>query len=307
MLAHFSQECVISATYEPKRPSRVTCGRLALSLLPCSLYALLMASFAKDRWTSGADYDRWMGRWSRLLAHEFLNWLQLPSGLRWIDVCCGSGMLTEAIVERNAPARVVGIDASPHQVDFARQHRACENVTFDLGNAVSLTFSDATFDLAVSGLGLNFIPDPAKGLEEFARVTRHGGTVAIYVWDYERGALFLREFWDAASAVDPEAAASDQARRFPMCTEAGLRNLFKQAGLKRVTSRALDIVTHFTDFNDYWEPLLTGQGSAPNYLATRDSQMQSRIRERLRTVLPANREGAIELSARAWAIRGYRS
>ena len=124
-----------------------------------------MASFAKDRWTSGADYDRWMGRWSRLLAHEFLNWLQLPSGLRWIDVCCGSGMLTEAIVERNTPAGVVGIDASPHQVDFARQHRACENVTFDVGNAVSLTFLDATFDVAVSGLGLNFIPEPAKGLE----------------------------------------------------------------------------------------------------------------------------------------------
>jgi hypothetical protein len=127
------------------------------------------------------------------------------------------------------------------------------------------------------------------------------------VWDYEQGARFLREFWDAAAAVDPDAAASDQARRFPMCTESGLRDLFERAGFNCVTSHALDIVTHFTDFNDYWEPLLTGQGSAPNYLATRDPGTQTRIRERLRTILPANREGAIDLPARAWAIRGLRS
>jgi SAM-dependent methyltransferase len=260
-----------------------------------------------DRWTSGADYERWMGRWSRLLAHEFLKWLNLPGNLRWIDVCCGSGVLSEAIAECNAPASIVGVDVSPEQINFARQHRGRENVTFEIANAMSLPFGDASFDVAVCGFGLNYLPNPSKGLAEFQRVIRPGGVVAIYVWDYEQGAKFLREFWDAAAAIDGEATAFDQARRFPMCTAAGLGALFTQTKLELVTTQALDIVTRFTSFDDYWDPLLSGQGSAPGYLATRAPQIQTKIRERLRTVLPVNGEGAIELPARAWAIRGRRS
>jgi SAM-dependent methyltransferase len=257
----------------------------------------------RDRWSSGADYDQWMGRWSRLLAQEFLNWLQLPAGLRCIDVCCGSGVVTEAIAEHNAPASIVGVDVSPEQINFARQHRAHPNVTFETADAMALPFADASFDVAVCGLGLNYIPSPEQGLKEFCRVTRAGGTVAVYLWDYIDGARFLREFWDAALAIDGEAAAFDQARRFPMCTQEGLRGLFERAKLEDVVQHALDVVTRFTSFDDYWEPLLTGQGSAPNYLATRDQPTKTAIRERLRAVLPTNAEGAIELPARAWAIR----
>jgi SAM-dependent methyltransferase len=256
-----------------------------------------------DRWTSGAHYDQWMGRWSRLLAQEFLYWLDLPAGLRWLDVCCGSGMVTEAIVERYAPAGIVGVDASPDQIRFARQQRAFPNVTFEIADAMALPFPDSSLDVAVCGLGLNFLPSPARALEEFRRVTRPGGTIAVYVWDYAEGARFLREFWDAAIAIDREAATFDQARRFPMCTQQGLRELFEQAKLKDLTVHALDVVTRFTSFDDYWQPLLTGQGSAPNYLATRDQQIQTAIREQLKSVLPADAHGAIELPARAWAIR----
>jgi SAM-dependent methyltransferase len=256
-----------------------------------------------DRWTSGADYDQWMGRWSRLLAQEFLKWLNLPAGLRWLDVCCGSGIVTQAIVERNAPASIVGVDASSDQISFARQHRAHPNVTFETADAMALPFPKATFDVAVCGLGLNFIPSPDRALKEFRRVIRPGGTVAIYVWDYAHGARFLREFWDAATAIDPEAATFDQARRFPMCTQKGLRSLFEREKLEDLTPHALEVVTHFATFDDYWAPLLTGQGSAPNYLAARDKKIQAAIRERLRAVLPTNAQGAIELPARAWAIR----
>ncbi len=259
-----------------------------------------------DRWTSGAHYDRWMGRWSRLLAQVFLKWLDDPAGLRWIDVCCGSGMITEAIVERNAPASVVGVDASTEQIGFARQHRGHPNVIFETADAMALPFPDASFDVAVCGLGLNFIPSPGRALEEFCRVTRSGGTIAVYVWDYAHGAKFLREFWDAAIAIDGEAPTFDQARRFPMCTQEGLRSLFEQAKLEDLSLQALDVVTRFASFDDYWEPFLIGQGSAPNYLATRDQQIQTAIRERLRAVLPTNDQGAIELPARAWAIRARR-
>ncbi len=259
-----------------------------------------------DKWTSGADYEQWMGRWSRLLAREFLKWLNLPAGLRWIDVCSGSGIVTQAIVERNAPASIVGVDASSEQISFARRHRACPNVTFETADAMSLPFPDSTFDVAVCGLGLNFISSPDRALKEFCRVIRPGGTVAIYVWDYAHGARFLREFWDAATATDPEAATFDQARRFPMCTPEWLRSPFEQAKLEDLTSHALEIVTCFGSFDDYWEPLLTGQGSAPNYLAAQDKKIQAAIREHLRSALPANAHGEIELPARAWAIRARR-
>jgi SAM-dependent methyltransferase len=260
-----------------------------------------------DRWTSGADYDRWMGRWSLLLAHEFLSWLNVPPGLDWLDVCCGSGVVTQTIIESASPRSVRGIDFSPAQINFARQKCALPNVTFEVGDAMAMLFPDASFDIAVSGLGFNYIPDPARGLSEIIRVLRPGGTVALYVWDYAGGARFLREFWDAALAVDPEAVAHDKASRFPGCAPSGLTDSFQRANLRDATTHPLEIVTRFASFNDYWEPLLTGQGSAPNYLASRNQGIQNAIRERLRTSLPHNAQGAIELPARAWAIRGRRS
>jgi SAM-dependent methyltransferase len=265
---------------------------------------MMMQSTKMDRWTSGADYDQWMGRWSHLLAQEFLKWLDVSPGLRWLDVCCGSGVVTETIVELKAPASVVGLDASADQISFARQHRAHPGVVFETGDAMALPFPDSSFDVAVCGLGLNFTPNPSRVLDELRRVVCPGGTVAIYVWDYASGARFLREFWDAAIAVDSEAARFDQAQRFPMCTEEGLRSLFEAAKLEYLDLRDLEVVTRFTSFDDYWEPLLTGQGSAPNYLAVRDEITRAAIRECLRAKLPTDAQGAIELPARAWAIRG---
>ena len=238
------------------------------------------------------------------MALMFLEWLEVSPGRRWLDVCCGSGVVTEAIVEAAAPVTVVGVDASADQISFARQHRAHPRVVFETGDAMALPFADSNFDVAVCGLGLNFTPNPSRVLDELHRVVCPSGTVAVYVWDYASGARFLREFWDAAIALDSEAATFDQAQRFPMCTEDGLRTLFEAAKLEHLAVRVLEVVTRFTSFDDYWEPLLTGQGSAPSYLATRDAQIQTAIRERLRTTLPTNRQGAIELPARAWAIRG---
>ncbi len=180
-----------------------------------------------DKWTSGAAYDQWMGHWSRLLTDEFLNWLSLPPNLRWLDVCCGSGVFTEAIIERFAPAGIAGIDASLQQIEFAREHRAQPGVNFEIADAMALPFAETTFDLAVCGLGLNFIPEPERALEEMRRVTVPEGVIAVYVWDYAEGARFLRQFWDAAVAVDREALAYDQARRFPLCNPRSTPEAFR--------------------------------------------------------------------------------
>ena len=169
---------------------------------------------------------------------------------------------------------------------------------------MALPFAEASFDVAVCGLGLNYVPDPERALLEMRRVTIPGAVIAVYLWDYAEGARFLREFWDAATAVDREALTYDQAKRFPLCNPNELRKLFEGVRLEQVKVRALDIATRFTSFDDYWQPLLTGQGSAPTYLATRDERTQKSIRERLRDSLTTDSEGAIELPARAWAVCG---
>jgi ubiquinone/menaquinone biosynthesis C-methylase UbiE len=256
-----------------------------------------------DKWTSGPAYETWMGRWSQLLADDFLDWLSAPPGARWLDVCCGTGILSQTIVQRCSPASVQGVDAAPTQIAFAREHRAQAELSFDVADAMALPFEDCSFDVAVSGLGLNFIPDPIRALGEMKRVTHPGGTIAAYVCDYQEGARFVREFWDAALELDPEALSFDQGRRFAFCTPEGLRKLFEAASLDQITVRALEIETCFSSFDDYWEPFLKGQGSAPHYLATRDEPVQAAIRERLRASLAADANGAITLPARAWAVR----
>ncbi|HUI53076.1 MAG TPA: class I SAM-dependent methyltransferase, partial [Terriglobales bacterium] len=205
-----------------------------------------------------------------------------------------------------SPASVVGVDASPGQIAFASEQNARTELTFTVANALALPFEDECFGVAVCCLGLNFIPQPEQALREMRRVTRRGGTVAAYVWDYAQGARFLREFWDAATAVDPEAAAFDQARRFPLCAPDALRKIFETVKLESVVLTSLNVVTRFASFDDYWQPFSNGQGSAPNYLATRDDRTRSAIRERLRTSLRPDTDGAIALPARAWAVRAQR-
>jgi len=259
-----------------------------------------------DKWTSGAAYEVWMGRWSRLLAHEFLKWLSIPARARWLDVCCGSGIVSRSIAESCSPTNVFGVDASREQIAFASEQHTQPELTFAVADALALPFEDDRFDVAICCLGLNFIPHPDQALREMRRVTRGGGAVAAYVWDYAQGARFLREFWDAAIAVDPEAASFDQARRFPLCAPDALRKIFETVKLESVALTSLNIVTRFASFDDYWRPLSSGQGSAPNYLATRNDHTRSAIRDRLRTSLPADVDGAIALPASAWAVRAQR-
>ncbi len=260
----------------------------------------------KDKWTSGQAYEIWMARWSSLLAPQFLDWLNIPPGARWLDLCCGTGILSQAIAARFHPAHVLGLDRAAVQIDFARQHRAAPSIEYQVGDAVTLPIEDSSFDTCVSGLGLNFVSDPAKALSELRRVTRPGGIVAAYVWEYSGQVRFLREFWDAAAAVDPSAAEFDQGRRFPICTTQGLRDAFLQAGLQDISQRPLDIQMRFENFDAYWQPFLLGQGSAPVYLASRSASVRDAIRERLRAVLPVNSDGSIILNARALAIRSSR-
>jgi SAM-dependent methyltransferase len=266
-----------------------------------------MASRPADVWAIGAAYEPFVGRWSRLVARQFLAWLEIRPERRWLDVGCGTGILSRTILEVAAPREVVGVDPAEGFLTYARGEISDARAHFESGDARNLPFEAEAFDAVVSGLVLNFVADPAQGLREMTRVTRTSGTLAAYVWDYADQMQMLRYFWDAAGALDPTAVELDEGRRFPMCQPEALEALFNSAGLQGVAVRALEVATTFSDFDDYWSPFLGGQGPAPSYVMSLDEDRRQALRERLRTRLPVAADGSIPLAARAWAVRGYKT
>jgi SAM-dependent methyltransferase len=258
-------------------------------------------------WGSGNAYEPYVGRWSRPVAREFLAWLAVPSGGRWLDVGCGTGALSETILSVASPDEISGIDPSPEFIAFARDRVKDPRVRFDIGDAQALRADSATFDAAVAGLVLNFVPEPGKAVAEMARVTRPGGTVAAYVWDYAEGMQMMRHFWDAAGALDPEARELDEGRQFPLCNPEPLADLFRRKGLGEVEVRAIEVPTVFRDFDDYWSPFLGGKAPAPAYAMSVSQERRAELRDRIRANLPTNAEGEHHLTARAWAARGIRN
>ena len=256
-----------------------------------------------DVWASGDAYEPYVGRWSRLVAREFLRWLEQPADLRWLDVGSGTGALSQAILAWASPGEVVGVDQSREYVAYARERVADPRVHFRVGDAQALPFPSPEFDVAVSGLVLNFIPAQARALAEMRRAVKPNGALAIYVWDYAGEMQLMRYFWDAAVALNPAARDLDEGQRFVTCRPEPLIALFEQVGLRCVEVRAIDVPTVFRSFDDYWTPFLGGQAPAPGYCMSLSEADRETLRDNLRARLPARPDGSIHLSARAWAAR----
>jgi SAM-dependent methyltransferase len=259
-----------------------------------------------DTWECGEAYEAYVGRWSRLVAPDFLGWLGVQSRSRWLDVGCGTGVLTQAILDQAAPVEVVAVDPSSGFIAHARKAVTDPRVRFESGDARSLPLDSGIFDVVVAGLVLNFVPEPDQGVAEMRRTARPGGLVGSYVWDYDGKMQFIRHFWDAAVEIDPNAARLDQGHRFPLCNPDQLTKLFARAGLQRIETKAIDIPTIFRDFDDYWLPFLGGQGSAPSYVKSLSEAQRSALCDRLQERLPIESDGSIHLIARAWAVKGFR-
>jgi SAM-dependent methyltransferase len=259
-----------------------------------------------DNWSDGSAYESYVGRWSRPVAREFITWLDLPPKQRWLDVGCGTGALLGTILSLADPSSAKGIDPAPAYLAVARKNTTDPRAEFAEGAAQAIPEPSSSYDAAVSGLVLNFAPEPLDAAKEMARVVRPGGTVAVYVWDYAGEMELLRYFWDAATAVDPQAVLLDEGNRFPICNSEALASCFAEAGLGEIETRAIDVQTVFRDFDDYWSPFLGGQGSAPSYVASLSPDRRGQVRDHLRTALPFQLDGSIRLIARAWAVRGIR-
>lgn len=268
---------------------------------PTSQYSGAMIDGAvRDNWEVGDAYERFIGRWSSLVAVKFLAWLDLPGGLRWVDVGCGTGALSEAILDTQNPTSLDGVEPSPGFIRAATQ-RLGDRATLHQAPAEELPLTDGSADVVVSGLVLNFIPDLTTALAEMKRVAL-GGIVGAYVWDYSGGMDMLRLFWEAADEVDP-GAGIDEGRRFPLCRPGALLAAFSNAGLDDPEVIPLQIATPFANFDALWTPFTGGQGAGPSYLVSLDPKKQAVLKESMRDRIQPDTDGSISLFARAWAIR----
>ncbi|MCL6538806.1 MAG: methyltransferase domain-containing protein [Acidothermus sp.] len=256
-----------------------------------------------EAWTRGDAYERYVGRWSRLIADQFVPALQIPPARLWLDVGCGTGALSSAVIAASAPRGLVGVDFSEAYLAFARDHIPKAAASFVVADAHELPFRDGAFDVVVSGLCLNFLASPQRALAEFVRVATPGATIAVYVWDYAAGMQPIRIFWDAATTLDPTARSLDEAIRFPLATPSALRRLFTEVGCFAVEIWEISAPARFRDFDDYWRPFEEGQGPAPGYVARLAESDRALLRETLRARLEVGADGAIDLVAGAWAVR----
>jgi SAM-dependent methyltransferase len=252
------------------------------------------------RFDDGAAYEQMMGKWSRLAGEIFLDWLAPLPGWRWIDIGCGNGAFTELIVERCAPSEVAALDPSPAQLAFARSRPAARLARFQQGDAMALSYADGSFDAAVMALVIFFIPDPAKGVAEMARVVCPGGTVATYAWDMLGGGLPHEPLHAEmrAMGVTPPRPPSSGASRMQ-----ALRDLWTGAGLDAIATKEIVVQRTFASFDDFWTTSLLGSSVGPSIAAMAAGDVEQ-LKTRVRARLPADATGRIAYSARANAIKG---
>jgi SAM-dependent methyltransferase len=252
------------------------------------------------------QYEQMMGRWSRVLARQFIAFAGLRDGEAVIDVGCGTGCLTYELLAAANDVSITAIDYSPVYLAAARAHSAAKAVTFKEADAATLPVADASFDRALSLLVLQFVPEAARAIAEMRRVVRPGGTVAAAVWDMRGGFLMQRLFWDAMACAVPSGEAG-RARAYsrPMTSNGELLAAFNAAGLRDAADTSLTIPMNYSSFDDLWAPIAGGEGPMGAYLV----QLSSEERERGTTAVRRAYEGGApdgprSFTASAWACRG---
>ena len=255
----------------------------------------------------GADkYDSFMGRWSRRLAPLFLDFAGLAAGERVLDVGCGTGSLTFALASRANVASVEAIDYEQQFVEAARQRNTDPRINIQKGDACNLQFTDGRFDRALSMLVLHFVSDPERAVAEMRRVVRPGGVAAATVWDNFGGQPASRMFWDTVAAIEPLAIDRRNAGLMRPTTRPGeLASAFTRIGFIDVAETTLAIRMEFANFDDYWIPMMTGQGTHAAFLESLPEATRQQIVTAVRTgYLCGQPDGPRSFTSVAWAVRG---
>jgi ubiquinone/menaquinone biosynthesis C-methylase UbiE len=249
----------------------------------------------------GQAYERLMGRWSQIVGRQFLDWLGQPKGLRWLDVGCGNGAFTEVLIERCAPASVAAIDPSEGQIAFARSRPGAKLAEFRVGDAQSLPYGDAEFDVATMALVISFIPDPARAVREMARVVRSGGWAATYMWDFESNGAPIGPMYLALEAIG---MPRSRPPNWQAASQQAMRGLWESAGMQSVETRAIRIPVSFANFEDFWASNAVPVGPQGQAIAKLSAADRERLRNRLREQLPTGQDGRITYEASANAVKG---
>ena len=254
--------------------------------------------------TRAEAYQLRIGRWSRLVANQFLDWLAPAPGLDWLDVGCGRGVLSSTILERCNPKSVAGIDPQEEVVRDAQAAGNDPRAAYHCIDAQDMPFDDAIFDVVVSGLVINFIEDQPKALSEMKRVLCPGGQVAGYVWDFAGDMELFRVFWDSAQALDAEAVKHDHGALYANCRPEPLAELFLHAGFEKVEVSEIAVEMSYRDFTDFWAPMTRGTGGIPLYCQSLGQDALAALEAKVHDALPIAEDGSFTLRGRAWAVRG---
>lgn len=246
-------------------------------------------------------YDRHVGRYTRELARSLMAHAGVRPGQRALDVGCGPGALATELAAILGPDNVSAVDPSPSFVEACRQRLPGMDVRVAV--AEQLPFDDASFDHSLAQLVVNFMADAIAGVNDMVRVTRPGGRVSVATWDYADGMTFLRRFWDAAVAVDPAAAAVDEALTMRYCTPDELGKLLSDSGLTDVRVSSAQPSATYENFDDLWTPIEGSIGPSGVYVASLPDDQRAAVKEEFRRLLVVG-DGAFQLSARAWIATG---
>ena len=258
-------------------------------------------SARENLFTDGEAYERLMGRWSQPAGVQFLDWLGLANGLRWLDVGCGNGAFTEVLLARGAPSEVIGIDPSEDQLNYARSRAGVAKARFQQGSAMALPFDDDSFDVAAMALVITFVPDPQQAVAEMARVVRPGGMVASYMWDVPGGGLPLEPIYVAMNSLGfphvlpPSAAVSRLA---------AMRALWEGAGFEAIDSRVIRIPVTYSNFDEFWQSNNVRVGPVGKAINEMAPEARDKLKARLREQLPTSPDGRIAYEAFANAVKG---
>ncbi len=242
-----------------------------------------------------------MGRWSRLVGEAFLDWLDVPEDLRWLDIGCGNGAFTEEIIARCAPAAVMAIDPSDEQLAYARIRRGAKTAEFRVGDAQKLAFDAASFDVAVMALVISFLPDPARAATEMVRMVRPGGWVATYMWDIPGGGVPVDPVYKAIKSLGMISALPPNPE---VSRREAMQDLWKQSGLVTVETRVIRIPVVYSNFDDFWDSNTVPIGPQGKLIESMSSSEREQLRARLREYLPIASDGCIAYESFANAVKG---
>ena len=256
---------------------------------------------ADKLFTDGEAYERLMGRWSRLVSKTFLDWLDVPNALRWLDVGCGNGAFTEELIARCAPDTVTAIDPSDDQLAYARTRLGAKTANFQVGDAQKLPFPDGSFDVAIMALVISFVPDPDKAAAEMARVVRPGGWVATYMWDIPGGGAPTDPIYVALESMG---MTSVRPANPVVSRREAMHDLWEKAGLESIDTRVIRIPVVYSDFDDFWDSNTVLIGPQGRLIAGMTTSEKEQLRTDLGHRLPTTADGRIVYEAFANAVKG---